>query len=123
MVVMLEMGYKQQLKTHLFTSEDKEIAQLCTMYSFLPSFSNKKGILKTTLPLSYIPYGLVCVHTDVYIVAFRGTLHSYFKFWNKGGELPPNRTEVFISSEQKISQYMSWKLTDCIMLSTYVIKV
>lgn len=110
MVVMLEMAYKQQLKTHLLTSEDKEIAQLWTMYSFLPSFSNRKGILKTTLPLPHIPHRLVHVHTDVYIVAFRGTWHSYFKFWNKGGELPPNRTEVFFSSEQKISQYVNWKL-------------
>lgn len=42
MVVMLEMGYKQQLKTHLLTSEDKEIAQLCTCILFYPVLVTEK---------------------------------------------------------------------------------
>lgn len=43
--------------------EDKAIAQLFTLYSFLPTFHNKKGILKNNPCLAYTPTALIHGHT------------------------------------------------------------
>lgn len=93
------------------------------VYSFLPSFSNRKGILKTTLPLFHIPHCLVHVHTDVYIVAFsevHGILISNSGTREVNYLLTEGKSSLVLSKRSLSSEL---EVTDCIMLSTYVIKV
>ena len=70
------------MKNTFINIEDKKTAQWCTMYSFLRSLNNnnKRNIENKPSPVLYLPLPKsVCTHT-FYIVAFRGTGHSYFKF-------------------------------------------